>query len=51
MRRYYLQYGEFLIDIEERYYKHFNISSGDTFYSNSAKNINGEMLCLRLLGD
>lgn len=40
MRRYYLQFGESLMDIKERYCEHFKISSGDAVYSNSAKNIN-----------
>lgn len=40
MRRYYLQFGESLMDIEERYYEHIKISSGDAICSNSAKNIN-----------
>ena len=40
MRRYYFQFRELLIDIEERYCEHIEFSSEDVICSNFDKNIN-----------
>lgn len=40
IRLYYLQFGESIMNIEERYCEGIKFSLGEEIYSNSIKNIN-----------